>query len=235
MTIRQRLLSQLKCLLTDRSRRIPPPLRGCRSYAPCGSAGSKVIALGGLLDGAGWCRSGLGKGGHRRALNRSIDRPTFAPRPAPSLMRRRSACRSSPSLERAPSHRHLWRARDAARAARDLSGERARGARAALTADPLALQRRGERAAGPRPRRRRGRRAGARRRRRNVPMAWFLREAAVHARSRLQKCKGQKHQQASVSPDPSSHTHTHPVSPDPSSHHKEHKRETCRAVSCLLG
>jgi len=28
MTIRQRLLSQLKCLLTDRSRRIPPPLRG---------------------------------------------------------------------------------------------------------------------------------------------------------------------------------------------------------------
>lgn len=32
-----------------------------------------------------------------------------------------------------------------------------------------------------------------------------------------------------------SHTHTHPVSPDPSSHHKEHKRETCRAVSCLLG
>ena len=33
----------------------------------------------------------------------------------------------------------------------------------------------------------------------------------------VQKCKGQKHQQASVSPDPSSHTHTHPVSPDPSS------------------
>ena len=28
MTIRQRLLSQLKCLLTDRSRRIPPPLHG---------------------------------------------------------------------------------------------------------------------------------------------------------------------------------------------------------------
>ena len=25
----------------------------------------------------------------------------------------------------------------------------------------------------------------------------------------VQKCKGQKHQQASVSPDPSSHTHTH--------------------------
>ena len=56
------------------------------------------------------------------------------------------------------------RSRDAARAARDLSGERAWGARAALTADPLALQQRGERAAEPQPRRRRGRRACARRR-----------------------------------------------------------------------
>ena len=95
MTIRQRLLSQLMCLLTGRSRRILLPLRGCRSCAPCGSAGSKVIALGGLLDGAGWCRSGLGKSGHRRKMNRSIDRFIFAPRPAPSLMRRWSARRSS--------------------------------------------------------------------------------------------------------------------------------------------
>ena len=55
---------------------------------------------------------------------------------------------SSLFSQRAPCHRHLWRARDAARAARDLSGERARGARAALTADPLAVQRCGERAAG---------------------------------------------------------------------------------------
>ena len=83
ITIRQRLLLQLKCLLTDRSRRIPPPLRGCRPYAPCGSEGSKAITLGGLLNGAGWCRSGLGKGKH------------IAPRPAPPLIRRRSACRSS--------------------------------------------------------------------------------------------------------------------------------------------
>ena len=30
MTIRQRLLSQLKCLLTDRSRRVPPPLQVVR-------------------------------------------------------------------------------------------------------------------------------------------------------------------------------------------------------------
>ena len=78
---------------------------------------------------------------------------TTAPMPPPPL----SAYLFS---QRVPSRRHLWRAHDAARADRDLSGERARGARAAFTADPLALQRRGERAAGPRPRRRRGQRAG---------------------------------------------------------------------------
>ena len=87
---------------------------------------------------------------------------TTAPMPPPPL----SAYLFS---QRVPCRRHLWRARDAARADRDLSGERARGARAAFTADPLALQRRGKRAVGPRPRRRRGQRAGARRRRRNVP------------------------------------------------------------------
>ena len=43
-SILQHLLSQLKRLLTDRSRLVPPPLRGCRSYAPYGSEGSEVIA-----------------------------------------------------------------------------------------------------------------------------------------------------------------------------------------------
>ena len=81
-SILQRLLSQLKRLLTNRSRLVPPPLRGCRSYAPCGSEGSKVIALGGLLDGARCTVVSLVGSGQRAKVDtegRSTDRSIVPP------------------------------------------------------------------------------------------------------------------------------------------------------------
>ena len=108
MTIRQRLLSQLKCLLTDRSRRIPPPLqvvRAVRLGRPQDDRTGwfvgrcRVVPLGPRQR---WTQKGAQSIGRSSHLRASISTVTD---------RRRSARRSSPLSTNAISSSSLALAR----------------------------------------------------------------------------------------------------------------------------